>query len=190
MTALRELLLETKAALARRWFRKILGAYEPATQLYVTEQADPFANPIGHALTTGTVALVAAVLEASAPETVCAQLEKIIKIRSLQDCLPSQSVMFTLLLKDVIREELGDKLQDPVLRSELSEIDAQIDQMTLFAFDIYTKCREQMYELRVNEVKRSVSGLLRREGLSIDDSTPEPDVSLARVRPPTRRTGQ
>jgi hypothetical protein len=180
--ALRELLLETKAALAQRWFRRILDTYAPDARPYVAKHTDRFANPLGHTLVAETSALVTAVLEASEPEAACAHLEKIIKIRSLQDCLPSQAVVFTLLLKDAIREELGDKLQDATLRSELADIDAQIDRLTLFAFDIYTRCREQMYELRVNEIKRRVSGVLRREGLSMDDPLPEPDVTVARVR--------
>jgi hypothetical protein len=190
--ALRERLLEAKAALTRRWFNKILGTYPRDRRVHLAEHSDRFTNPVGHSLATATEALVAAVLERSAPEVMCAHLEEIIKIRSLQEYAPSEAVAFTLLLKDAIREELDASVDDPEVRADLREVDMLIDQLMLFAFDIYTKCREQMYELRVNEIKRQVAGVLRREGLCIDDPGPVPDVAVAGVRRlhPRKEPGQ
>ena len=67
------------------------------------------------------------------------------------------------------REELADKLQDPALQGELAAFDAEIDQVALYAFDVYTKCRDRLHELRVDDVKRRVSGLMRRMGIGLDD---------------------
>jgi hypothetical protein len=94
-------------------------------------------------------------------EKVCSALEEIVKIRSIQDFTPAQALSFVFSLKQVIREELKGEL-DAARLAELVQFEAQIDQLALFAFDVYVKCRERLYEIRVSEVKRSVSGLMRR----------------------------
>ena len=46
--------------------------------------------------------------------------------------------------------------------SELAKLEADIDRIALAAFDVYVQCREQLCELRVNEVKRRVSWVMER----------------------------
>ena len=43
-----------------------------------------------------------------------------------------------------------------------------VDQIALFAFDIYTRCREKVAELRINEIKRGVSAVMARLGVDAD----------------------
>jgi len=38
----------------------------------------------------------------------------------------------------------------------------------LLGFDVYTKRREKIYEIKADEAKRRVSGLMRKTGLSED----------------------
>ena len=42
---------------------------------------------------------------------------------------------------------------DITLSAELQSFEAQIDNLTFLSFDIYMKCRERIFELRVNEIK-------------------------------------
>jgi hypothetical protein len=49
------------------------------------------------------------------------------------------------------------------------ELDSRIDGLALLGFDGYTQRREKLCELKVNEVKARVSGLLRRAGIDIDN---------------------
>jgi hypothetical protein len=53
--------------------------------------------------------------------------------------------------------------------------------MALLAFDIYMKCREKVYEIRANEAKSQVSGLLRKMGLLCDVSNWEPGPDKPKV---------
>ena len=84
----------------------------------------------------------------------------IIRIRSIQDFTASQAVAFTFKLKDVIREELAGKMQgrpadaQSRLREELHAFETRIDELSLLAFDVYMKCREKLYEIRTNEIKK------------------------------------
>jgi hypothetical protein len=107
-------------------------------------------------------------------------------VRSVQEFTPSQAISFIFCLKEAVREELKEELQDTNLLTELAVFDAQIDQLALFAFDIYVKCREQIYELRVNEIKRTGFRLLKKANLiSIDeDPDPEEDRELADISRP------
>ncbi|MBI4795270.1 MAG: RsbRD N-terminal domain-containing protein [Deltaproteobacteria bacterium] len=93
---------------------------------------------------------------------------EVIRIRALQDCSPSQALAFIFLLKNVVREELAEDFEKQNLTAELMELDSRIDGLSLLGFDVYTRRREKLCELRVNEVKNRVSGLLRKSGLSIN----------------------
>ena len=151
---LRDLLHSKKAAIHKRWLEKTLETYAPDASAFFDRQKDPFANPVGQALRAGTETMLDCLLGEMDAEKICACLEEIIKIRSIQDFTPAQALSFVFSLKQVIREEL---------KSDLNvELETRIDQLALFAFDVYVKCRERLYEIRVSEVKRSVSGLMRR----------------------------
>ena len=158
---LKSLMQERKDAILQRWLRDTMATYAKDTFLFLGKQKDPFANPVGHSLRTGTQGVLESLLEGMDPEKICGHLNEIIKVRAIQDFSPSQAVSFVFLLKTAIRAEIKEAA-DRELREELAELEAQIDQIALFAFDIYVKCREHVYELRVNEVKRNVSAIMER----------------------------
>jgi hypothetical protein len=56
---------------------------------------------------------------------------------------------------------------DPSLALEMTELEERIDGLALLGFDSYMQRREKLCELKVNEVKNRVSGLLRRAGIDI-----------------------
>jgi hypothetical protein len=158
---LKDLLHSSRAAILKRWLDKTLETYAPDASAFFDGQKDQFANPVGKALRTGTRVMLDCLLGEMDAEKICAGLEEIVKIRSIQDFTPAQAVSFIFSLRQIIREELGQELDSSRL-TELAEFETRIDQLALFAFDIYVKCRERLYEIRVDEVKRSVSGLMRR----------------------------
>jgi hypothetical protein len=154
-------LRDNRDAILDRWLRATMDTYAKDTSSFLGREKDRFANPVGHSLRTGTRGILDGLLEGVNAEEICRHLNEIIKIRAIQDFAPSRAVSFVFLLKDAIRAELG---RDGIQRfsSELTQIDAEIDQVALFAFDIYSRCREQVTELRINEVKRSVAAIMQR----------------------------
>ncbi|MFH1755897.1 MAG: RsbRD N-terminal domain-containing protein [Candidatus Latescibacterota bacterium] len=160
---LRDLLQQNKDSIIERWLEDTLATYSKDMSSFLNREKDRFANPVGHALRTGTRAIFINLLDDKMdPDLICSHLNDIIKIRAIQDFPPARAVSFVFLLKKAVRAGLGNNATNPRLAPGLNEIDTKIDQIALFAFDIYTKCREQMHELRVNEVKRSVSALMDR----------------------------
>jgi hypothetical protein len=110
----------------------------------------------------GTQAALEAVIEGKDPEKTCSCLEDIIRIRAVQDFSPARALSFVFLFKDAVRAELGRQCREAPLAGELATLEKHVDRMALHAFDIYMQRREQVCELRVNEVKRSVGKMVER----------------------------
>jgi hypothetical protein len=177
MTTLRDLLREKEAAIAERWLGDALGVYPPDAAALFRREKDPFANPVGCALRTGTRAILEGLAGGADVETLGRGLEDIIRMRAVQELSPSQAVSFVFLLKDAVRAELQKELGDPGLASEMAKLDAQVDRLALLALDLYVRCRERVYELRVNEVKRGVSSVV--EMINRRESGDRPDARSA-----------
>lgn len=162
--SLRELLIEKRPALCARWIDAVLGEYGEVTAARWRKEKDRFANPIGHALSDGLPELLDAVVEGATGERAMTALEDIVRIRSVQDLAPSKAVGFVYLLRGAIRQELGDALAHGAHAAELAELDARVEQLALVAFDTYVGLREHAYQLRQEELRRSVASILRRWG--------------------------
>jgi hypothetical protein len=102
-------------------------------------------------------------------------LNDIIRIKAVQDFTPSQAVSFLPLLKKVVRDELGSDIQRQHFSEELAAFESQIDNLALLSFDIYMKCREKIFELRVNEIKTMTFRLLKRANLICEIEARESD---------------
>lgn len=169
---LKELLHENRHAIIQRWLEDALAAYPEQAAVIFGRQKDPFANPVGHSLRVSTQGIFEALLEGSDVTEMRQSLLETIRIRAVQEISPGGAVGFVFGLKRAIRAELGEAVGDARLSAEMVEIEDQIDRIALSAFDIYVECREQVYELRVNEVKRRVSWVVDK--MNDRDPGPEP----------------
>ena len=169
---LRELLRDNKSGIVKRWQEYALSSYAADASGFMKSEKDRFANPVGHSLIAGTEAIFDNLLDDMNAESVCSHLDAMIKVRAIQELTPSQAVSFVFSLKQAIRHEIGDRIEGPRLIAELGDTDAKIDQIALFAFDIYARCRDKVCELRINEVKRSVAAVMQRLGVDVEE--PEP----------------
>jgi len=152
-----KLLQENKDAIVRRWLDGVLATYGEDTSAVFRRQKDPFANPVGHSLRVATRGIFDALLDGMDDQRICQYLHEIVKIRAVQQFSASQAVGFVFGLKEAVRAALGKAVRDSRFSTELVELDGQIDRIALAAFDVFVQCREQVCELRVNEVKRRVS---------------------------------
>jgi hypothetical protein len=151
---LAELLQRNRDAIGKRWLERALASYRPDAAGFLEHQPDPFANPVGQTMADRTGAIVEGLCGDADPRDFCGHLEEIIKIRAVQEFSPAEAVSFVYLLKDAIRDELGEELRDAGTLAELLAFEGRIDQLALFAFDIYVKWREKVYSLRVDEIRK------------------------------------
>lgn len=164
-----EILAPKKTSILNKWYQAILETYPPETAKFLREERDQFANPVGYTLYEGIEGLYGELLKGFEAEKLYPFLDKIVRIRAVQDFSPSQAIAVIFLLKAVIRGEVREELQEGVLSwKELLEFEARIDDLASQAFDIYMQCREQLYEIRVKEIKTRVSRLLQRANLHYD----------------------
>ncbi|MHC4780200.1 MAG: RsbRD N-terminal domain-containing protein [Planctomycetota bacterium] len=158
---LSNLLQDRREAIVRRWLEDTLATYDPGASTFL-KGADRFANPVGNTLRAGIEGIFGILVGDMDAEGICRHLDEMIRVRTVQDFSPSQAVSFVFMLKRAIRAELGKESHGADLDASLEEFDGRIDQVALFAFDIYMRCREKICDLRVNEIKRSVAAVMER----------------------------
>lgn len=164
MSTFKELLAKKQDAILRRWVDDALAMYAKDASKVFRREKDPFANPVGHSLRVGTQGIFEALLNEAGDEEIRGYLDGVIKVRAVQQVSPSQAVGFVFSLKQTVRSELDVKPGDAKFAPELAKLDGQIDRIGLLAFEVYVECRDQLCELRINEVKRSVSWVLEKMG--------------------------
>ncbi len=162
------LLSQKKAAILGRWLAMIYESYPPETAIFLRKEKNRFDNPAGYRISEGLEGLYGALLQEMERDQVLTCLDEIIRIRALQNFTPSQALAFIFLLKIVIREELAEEIQKENLAAEILDLESRIDGLALLGFDVYTKRREKIYEIKADEAKRRISGLMRKTGLSED----------------------
>jgi hypothetical protein len=106
-------------------------------------------------------------------------LEEFIRVRAVQDMTPEQAVGPVLAFKAVIRRHLaGRKITlDDAARAELTALEDRIDALALLAFGLYARCRDDVHAMRLQDVRRRHSQILRymrRHGLAAEDGEPGP----------------
>ena len=154
-----------------KWRDMILETYPDDTQRFLRKEKDQFSNPVGHVIGKDIEALYNELISEGDTDTILSRLENIIRIRAVQDFKPSQAIAFVIKLKNIIRQELSGKSSINELSSELQEFEDRIDDIALQAFDIYSQCRQKIYEMRVSDVKNQVGNFLKRSDLTLE--TPE-----------------
>jgi hypothetical protein len=182
---LQELLLHRRGALSRRWLDAVLAEYGEQTAARWLRERDQFANPVGHTFAAGLPQLLEAVAAGGeTPAGALTALEAMLRIRSVQDLVPSRAVGFVYRLRDAIRDELAAELAGGALSAELAAVEGRIERLAWLAFDTYVRLREQVFRLRQEELKRSVASLLRRWHGGEVDGRGGPRAGVAPPWPP------
>lgn len=173
---LENLLREKSATILKRWFDMILETYPPDTSRFLKQEKNQFANPVGNTILLEIENIYEEILHGIDTEKLSHFLDRIIKIRAIQDFSPAQAVAFIFHLKNAIREELGGEIRKDQLFEELLKFESRIDKLALLAFNTYVKCREKVYQIRVNEIKNRTFRLLERANLIDEISEADSDL--------------
>jgi len=148
-----------KPLLLDAWLDRLLASYPPDTAKFFKSKRDAFANPLGTTMRQALESLLDGLLAGRPASEQTEALEQVVKVRAIQDFGPAEGLRFLFELKDVVREQVqveGSQGQDDRLALERA-----VDELALAAFEIYAFCREQVFQLKINDVKRTTSGLVR-----------------------------
>jgi len=159
---LKDRLQENRSAIVSQWFETVVGTYQEETRGPLRKQNAPFTNPVGFNTAQGLEGLFDGLLKGMMPAETSRFLDAIVRIRAVQDFAPSEAIRFIFRLKDVVRKELTEALQDPAISAELVPFEAAIDDLALFAFDLYLQCREKIYDIKAKEAQSATFRLLQQ----------------------------
>lgn len=163
---LKEILKEHRSSLVKEWFETVLDSYEEGSRGPLRRRDAQFANPVGYNLAEGLGGLFDGLLAGVMPGDVATFLDSIIRIRAIQDFTPSRAVAFIFELKRIIRRQLGqERLQQGGISQELATFEAAVDDLALYAFDLYVQCREKIYDLKAREATNATFRLLQKAKL-------------------------
>ena len=159
---LNNLMSQKRSSILKKWFNLVLNSYPHDTSRFLKLEKNQFANPVGYTISQGLNNIYDELLKGEDFKNISPFLERVIRVRAVQDFSPSRAVEFVFLLKDVLRDELKGEIRRKDILEDLLRFESRIDSLAMFAFDMYERCREEIYEIRVNEVKGSMSRLLKR----------------------------
>jgi len=165
---LSELLAQNRSSIVKKWCDLVLDTYPKQSRNFLSKQKDRFANPVGRSIFEGIESVYDELVDEADADKITLFLDNIIRVRAIQEFSPSQAVGFIFGLKKVIKDELESEIRQEGISEEWAAFDSRIDSLALLCFDVYTKCRQEIFDIRVNEVKNQSSRLLKMAGLAYE----------------------
>lgn len=150
-------LLIRKEIILDKWIKSILDGYQSEGAKFFSKNENPFQNPVGTNIKKETELMLSEILGEMDKDVLGASLEKIIKIRSIQDFSASEAVSFIFILKSIIADELNSEEYKDITIVDVLNIYTRIDRVLLMAFDIYMHNRERISQIKINEIKKKYS---------------------------------
>lgn len=167
---LREIIRTKEAEILKEWKQALLDTYPQDAVKFIQGQKNQFANPVGHIFDLGLSKCFTNLIFTDDNESVKEALDEVIRVRAVQDFSPAGALAFIFDLKGIIRAYCLEQIMKEELLEALWRLDARIDEAALIAFNIYASCREELAEIRVNEVKSNVYFLLRKAKMLVEGS--------------------
>ena len=165
---LQHVLKQRRAEILDKWQALLIDSYPAETRRFLRAEKDGFANPVGARFGPALEKVLDGFLDDRDSSLWEDSLDDILRVRAVQDFSPSEAVGFLLGLKAVVRGAL-EKWGENTAPEELPAFEGRVDRMVLLAFDVYSRCRQELYDLRVKEVSRRTERLVRRAGLVAED---------------------
>jgi len=169
-------LSDKRTRIIKKWRDMIVKTYPSDTQRFFRREKNQFSNPVGYTIAKDIEVLYDEIMSDGDNEKISSCLDNIIRIRAVQSFKPSHAIGFVLDLKRIIREELDEKADENKFYDELMILENRIDNIALLAFDVYSQCRQKIYEIRVNEVKNNLGKLLERSNLTLEIPEMSPNL--------------
>jgi hypothetical protein len=151
---LEKLLAKKRDCIVDKWIDSVQESYPSETVEFFRHQRNRFANPVGVTISETVGPLFDELLNGNNQQNISSLLDNIVRIRAVQDFPPSGAVAVVLLLKKVIRDEMRKDIDKDGLFEDLLEFESRIDYCALLAFDVYMKCREKIWEIKLDEFKK------------------------------------
>lgn len=155
-------LQRNQKAILKEWFQAVVETYPEETARFLKKERDPFTNPVGSSILEGIEGIFMQILGGLPSDEVLPFLDRIVRVRAVQNFTPAQAVAFMFALKDVVRSQTDKDGLTAQYAADLVGFERTVDRAALMAFNIYMECREKLYQLRVDEIKNRTGRFLER----------------------------
>lgn len=171
---LTKLLVQHRDTILEKWIDATMSSYKPEMVRFLKKEKNPFSNPVRQTIVTSLEKIYDALLTELEIDDSFPGLDEIVRLRAVQEFTPAQALSFLFTLKNIIRSASDS---DPAFTFTLQDwqpFEEKIDALSGAAFNVYSHCRSQIYEIRISEVKARTQRafeLLNRTNYPIHKST-------------------
>ncbi len=163
-------ILKKKSTILKAWFDAPLMVPDGTCDDFREKQRALIVGSMGYGIEEGMGGLFDALLKGVIPDDVSRFLEGMIRIRAESGFTASQAVAFILEVKNAVRKELGTEvLSKQSVSEELSAWSSVVDDLILYAFDIYVRCRENVLDADAKKEREETLRLLKKAKLIPND---------------------
>jgi hypothetical protein len=134
------------------WIARTAESYPRHAAALLSQEQDPFRNPVGAALRQSLSQLLRELSGEMDATVIDAALDPIIRLQLVQGFSSDDAVQFAFLLKPIL-QELAPEGRSAVVDCKID--DSRINRVAGMAVDKYAQCREQLARIRANEVRRT-----------------------------------
>jgi len=161
---LQEILRENRDNIVSRWFEQTVDTYPSDARRFFKRLEDPISNPVGSTIFRGMSEAFDCLISGADLETeaVRGALDDILRIRAVQEFTAETAVSFVFDLKTIVRKVLGKEIGEKRILEDFLTFEGRVDKLALLAFNIFTQCREKVYELRAWEFKNRTARIVQR----------------------------
>jgi len=139
-----DLLRGRRDAVVERWFEEVIKTYASEAGRMLKGK-DRFTNPVGGNIVEGLREVVDGLAAGAGDAALSKALDRVIRIRSVQDFTAAEAVGFVFKLRGILSSEVPEAA---------AAFDAEVDRVALLAFNVYTTCREELHRIKNEDVKR------------------------------------
>ncbi|MGF7184570.1 hypothetical protein GGQ84_000654 [Desulfitispora alkaliphila] len=157
-----DFMTQEREAIISKWFHLMIDEYPDETVRAIKKEKDQFSNPVGHKIYKGIEEVYNMLLEKKDVQEINPLFDDLIRVKAVQDFAPSKAMGFIFVLKKIVRGHLEDKNQSEAdYLGGLKQLDEKVENLGLKGFDIYTECRNKIYQLKVDELNRNYKMMQR-----------------------------
>jgi RsbT co-antagonist protein rsbRD N-terminal domain len=150
-----------RQAIARAWLTRALDGYPAPTARFLRDVRDRFRNPVGHALAESFPPLVDELFGSMDPAVITPSLDRIMRIRAVQEANPDRAVTVITVLREALREGFGRGQHADA--AALGTAEARVEDLIVQALDLHARCRAQLAEIVARDARRRVHVLERMQ---------------------------
>ena len=163
-------LRKRREEISRKWFDLLSCTYPEETVRLFKKESNQFANPVGHTFEAAIDEIVEEFLGENRAEALTPLLDKVIRVRAVQSFSPSAALAFVFGLKTIAEEVLEEELAEgEVGIGDLREFERKVEGLGLLAFDVYMRCREDLFTIKIEEIKNNTRRLLERARIIVGE---------------------